>query len=103
MPSILNTISTCLLNPVIGCADLYKSSFKSNHFEDISEMSSGVLAFIIILALVLWIMTLISTYRLTHSGLQVVLCLFFGSFYISCAWIYYGYTNNKVVKNVKNN
>lgn len=102
MVSMLNTTSAFLMHPVAGMVDAYNSSYsKSNKFEDVSAMSSGLLAFIIILALTLWIMSLVSTYRLTKSKLQVVLCLFFGSMYIFCAWIYYGFTNNKLAKIVK--
>jgi hypothetical protein len=69
--------------------------------EPFANTSAGMTAFIIIIvivAIVLWIMSLMATYRLTHSALQTVLCLLFGSMYLFFAWIYYGFTGHKLVK-----
>lgn len=72
-----------------------------NGKEKFENSSAGVIAVIVIfvvLFLVLWVMSLMATYRLTDSTLQVVLCVLFGSFYLFFAWIYYGFTGHKLVK-----
>jgi hypothetical protein len=69
-----------------------------NGFDNTSD---GLLAFIVIivlLAIVLFVLGAIATYRLTGSALQVVLYLLLGNFYLIFAWIYYGMTRHKLVK-----
>jgi hypothetical protein len=102
MSSILNTISNtamqAVIHPVGGLVSAYQSTQQSNRFDD---TSSGMIAFVIIIliaAIVLWIMSLFATFRLTNSSFQVILCLLFGSLYLFLAWIYYGFTNHKFAK-----
>jgi surface polysaccharide O-acyltransferase-like enzyme len=99
MPSMLNTVSLNLLHPVAGLVDTYNSTLNTNKFDNTSNLSLGLVIFICIVAIVLWIMLLIATYRLTHSALQVVLCLLFGSIYLFCAWIYHVFNKYRLVKN----
>ena len=99
MPSMLNTMSINLIHPVAGLAEAYNSMYNTNTFDNTSTLSTGAVVFIVVLSLVLWVMTLVATYRLTHnSTMQVVLCLIFGFMYIFLAWIYYGFTNHKFTK-----
>ena len=89
------------MHPGAGLVSAYMETQKSNKFGNTSGgMILGIII-IIILAIALWIMSLMATYRLTGSTLQVILCLFFGSIYLFFAWIYYGMTRHKLVKMTK--
>ena len=66
-----------------------------------TNSNSGITASIVIIVviiLIIWIMLLMSIYKLTDSGLQTVLCFFFGAFYTTLALIYYGFSGHKFVK-----
>ena len=94
----MNTLKSASMHPVAGLISAYQETQKSNKFGD---TSSGMVTFIVIIVIVfigLWIMSIMSTYRLTGSTLQTVLCIFFGSLYLFFAWIYYGFTGHKLVK-----
>ena len=67
-------------------------------FENSSSTLIAVIVIFVVIFLVLWVMSLMATYRLTNSTLQVILCLLFGSFYLFFAWIAYGFTGHKLVK-----
>ena len=98
MDTIFNTFASSILHPGAGLVSAWTETRKSNKFND---TSTGMVVFIIIIVLLcfaLWIMSLMATYRLTGSVLQVVLCLLFGSLYLFFAWIYYGFTGHKLVK-----
>ena len=99
MPSMLNTVSLSLLHPVAGLVESFNSTLKTNKFDNTSNLSVGFIVFICIFAIVLWIMSLVATYRLTNSTLQVILCLLFGSLYLFFAWIYYGFNKYRLIKN----
>ena len=98
MSSILNTMSLNLLHPVAGLVESYNSTFKANTFNNTSSSWLGFVIFMCVFAFALWIMLLVATYRLTHSALQVVLCLLFGAIYLFFAWIYYGFSKYRFVK-----
>ena len=66
--------------------------------QDDSGWGIGFLIFIIILIIVVAILLLVSTYKLTNSGLQTFLCFFFGLFYLIFAFIYYGMAGYKFAK-----
>jgi hypothetical protein len=101
MDTIFNTLSSSILHPGAGLVSAYVETKKSNKFGNTSGgMILGIII-IIILAIALWIMSLVATYRLTGSTLQVILCLLFGSIYLFFAWIYYGMTRHKLVKMTK--
>jgi hypothetical protein len=99
--TILNTVSNSLLHPVAGMVSAYNSLYKTSKFENMSTVQPGVLAFIIILTLILWIMSIVSTHRLTNSVLQTVLCVFFCNLYVFLAWLYYGLSNNKFTHKIR--
>lgn len=67
-------------------------------FTDISSGVTATIIIVVIIILVIWIMLLMSIYKLTDSGLQTVLCFFFGGFYLTFALIYYGFSGYKFVK-----
>ena len=59
----------------------------------------SILAVVVIIVLVLVILSLVATYRITgKSGAHVVLCFFFGVFYMSIMWLYHGIVGDKLVK-----
>ena len=98
MDTLLNTLKSAAMHPAAGLVSAYQETQKSNKF---GNTSSGMVAFIVIIVLVslsLWIMSIMSTYRLTGSTMQTVLCVLFGSLYLFFAWIYYGFTGHKLVK-----
>ena len=101
MASMLNTVSTNLLHPLAGAVSVYNSTRARSNTDrfDNTATVSGIMIFIIVLAITLWVMSLVATYKLTSSKLQVVLCLLFGSMYLFIAWLYYGFSNYKFVKN----
>lgn len=101
MSDLLKLGSCALTHPLACATQAYNELKVSNRF---GNTSGGVIAVIIIFVLIsiaLWIMSLVATYRLTDSSLQVVLCFFFGCIYLFFAWIYYGYTGHKLVKMTK--
>lgn len=94
---IINTVKNCAMHPA-GLVSCLSTGANRSNFAD---TSSGTLAGIIIIVLIFvafWIMSLVATYRLTGSALQVVLCVLFGWLYLFFAWIYYGLTGHKFVK-----
>ena len=62
-----------------------------------SEMSSA-LVIIIVIIIIFYILLLMATYKLTSSALQTILCLIFGIFYLTLAFIYYGFAGYKFMK-----
>jgi hypothetical protein len=74
-----------------------KSGFADAKQEE-SSGGIGFLIFIAILLLVTAILLIVSTYKLTNSGLQTFLCFLFGLFYIVIAYIYYGMAGYKFAK-----
>ena len=98
MDTIFNTLSSSILHPGAGLVSAYIETKKSNKFGNTSAGMVAAIIIIVVIAVALWIMSLVATYRLTGSALQVILCLFFGSIYLFFAWIYYGMTRHKLVK-----
>jgi hypothetical protein len=97
--SAMNLASSVLgVGGALGAVVGIKNQPNPNGFDNTSD---GLLAFIVIivlLAIVLFVLGAIATYRLTGSALQVVLYLLLGNFYLIFAWIYYGMTRHKLVK-----
>lgn len=98
MSTLTNLAGLTLLNPVAGIAKAYNEVQQTNKFGDASGGVVAVIIIFVLIAIILWIMSLVATYRLTGSGLEVVLCFIFGSMYLFFAWIYYGFTGHKLVK-----
>jgi hypothetical protein len=98
METIFNTLSSSVMHPGAGLVSAYLETQKSNKFGNTSSGMIVGIIIIVVVAIALWIMSLVATYRLTNSTLQVVLCLLFGSLYLFFAWIYYGMTKHKLVK-----
>lgn len=98
LTTLLNTLKSAAIHPAASLVSAYQETQKSNKFAD---SSSGMVAFIVIIVLIsigLWIMSIMATYKLTGSTLQVILCILFGSIYLFFAWIYYGFSRYKLVK-----
>lgn len=73
---------------------------KRDNFED-KQLSSGMTAFVIILVIAIfiaYIVLCVAVYRLTNSGLHLVLFILFGFLYLWIALIYYGFSGHKFVK-----
>jgi hypothetical protein len=70
----------------------------SNGFDNTSSGLIIAVFIIVILAIIFCVLGAIATYRLTGRGVQVVLYVLFGNFYLMFAWIYYGMTNHKLIK-----
>ena len=69
-------------------------------FDD-SGMSPGVIVLLVVI-IMLYIALLIAVYRLTGgSWLHTILCLIFGSLYLMCVVIYFGFSGYRIVKVVK--
>lgn len=101
MDKLFNTLSSSVMHPGAGLVSAYMETQKSNKFGDTSSGMVAGIIIIVVIAVALWVMSLVATYRLTGSTLQVVLCLLFGSLYLFFAWIYYGMTRHKLVKMTK--
>jgi hypothetical protein len=70
---------------------------KSN-FTDLDSAMVTTIIIIRILSFVISIILSVATYRLTGSTFQALLCLFFGCFYLVCAFLYYGFSGYKLKK-----
>jgi uncharacterized membrane protein YqjE len=101
MSDILSLGSCAAMHPLACASKAYSELAKSNKFGDASGGIIAVIIVFVLISIALWIMSLIATYRLTDSGLQVALCFIFGSLYLFFAWIYYGFTSHKLVKMTK--
>lgn len=91
--STLMNLATMGVSGLAISKTIGKSSF--------TDTSSGLTAaaiIVIIIILVIWIMLIMAIYKLTDSGAHAILCLFFGSFYLTFALIYYGFNGYKFVK-----
>jgi hypothetical protein len=95
--SLTTTITTAMLHPMASIVSSY-NSMKGDKFTNTSNDMIVLTVIIVIISIVLWIMSLIATYRLTHSTLQTILCLFFGTIYLFFAWITYGFSGYKLLK-----
>ncbi len=98
--AVLDTFKNGVLGGALGVSGLINTTTKSG-FDNTSSGMIALIVIIVVLCVSLWIMSLIATYRLTGSSLQVILCFFFGCIYLFFAWIYYGITNHKLVKMTK--
>ena len=98
MDTLVKTLTSVAMHPIAGVVSAYQETQKTNKFDNTSSTIIAVIVIFVVLGLVLWVMSLMATYRLTGSTLQVILCLLFGSFYLFFAWIAYGFTGHKLVK-----
>ncbi len=95
----MNLASSVLgMGGALGALVGIKNQPNPNGFDNTSGGLIAFIVIIVILAIVLWILGTIATYRLTGSTLQAVLYLILGNFYLVFAWIYYGMTSHKLVK-----
>jgi len=95
------------INELVNTASLMTSGFagfvtstatKKANFTDANSSLSTTIIVVLIICLIIGILLLMATYKLTGSGLQTVLCFFFGAFYLIFAFIYYGFSGYKLVK-----
>ena len=63
-----------------------------------SQLSTPIIIVIVVIVLIVEVIMLISTYRLTGSGLQTVLFFVFGLIYLIFAYMYYGMSGYKFIK-----
>jgi hypothetical protein len=83
----------------LGVSSLLLPSSQKSSFEDTSSGTSTTVLVIVIILFVLYLYcSLVATYKLTHSWLQVILCILFGFFYMSIAYMYYGLSGYKISK-----
>jgi len=69
-----------------------------NNKSAFTDVSSGAVIAIVIIFLIITILIAYSTYKVTDSGLQTLLCLLFGYIYLACAFMYYAYYGYKFKK-----
>ena len=67
-------------------------------FANIDTTINSAIMFVFLIMMIVYILLLIATYRLTGSGLQTVLCLLFGLTYLIFAFIIYGFSGYKFKK-----
>ncbi len=95
----MNLASSVLgMGGALGAAIGYHAQPNPNGFANTSGGVIAVVIIIVVLAIVFCILGAIATYRLTNSGLEVVLYVIFGNLYLMFAWIIYGMTKHKLVK-----
>jgi len=98
----VNLASSVLgMGGAVGALVGMNNQSRAESFDNTSTSFVVFIVIIVLLAIFLCILGAIATYRLTNSGLQVVLYLLLGNIYLMFAWIYYGITNHKLVKNVR--
>ena len=95
---VLSALTSTMLSPLSATGVLLENTAGKSKFDNTSSTIIAVIVILVVVGLVLWVMSLMATYRLTGSTLQVILCLLFGSFYLFFAWIAYGFTGHKLVK-----
>lgn len=67
-------------------------------FANIDTTINSAIMFVFLIMMIVYILLLMATYRLTGSGLQTILCLLFGSTYLIFAFIIYGFSGYKIKK-----
>ena len=67
-------------------------------FTDVETVSSGAVIAVVVILLIITILIAYSTYKVTDSGLQTLLCILFGCIYLACAFMYYAYYGYKFKK-----
>jgi len=92
VPDSLKTMLTS------GVAGMMTTATQPAKFTDVSYISNTTFIIIVVIAILIAILMLMATYKLTGSGLQTLLCLLFGFFYIALAWIYFGFSGYKFAK-----
>ena len=85
--------------PVVALYNSLTSSKSS--FTDITSSNynwdvHAIIALIIII--IIYILMIMATYKLTNSVLQAILYAIFSTFYLICAYLYYGLTGYKYRK-----
>jgi len=84
----------------LGASGALLPSLSTSRFENTGNTGYSTTALVIlIIILVLYIYcSLVSTYKLTNSWIQVILCFLFGFLYMSIAYMYYGLAGYKIVR-----
>jgi hypothetical protein len=83
----------------LGASSLLLNSSPKSNFIDISAPTNTAIFIILILfLLIILLCSTIATYKITHSWLQVILCILFGLVYMSIAYMYYGLSGYKISK-----
>ena len=67
-------------------------------FSNVGKSMETTIIVIIVISLIISIMLIMATYKLTGSAFQALLCLLFGCFYLVCAFLYYGFSGYKFKK-----
>jgi hypothetical protein len=80
---------------LIGSLTPSKSNFADSSN---SSLSATAIVVIVIILIVFIILLCTAVYKLTHSWIQTILCLFFGAFYLMIATLYYGFAGYKYQK-----
>lgn len=88
----LTGLASDLLTKKIGVANFANVSNSSVAVEVI------IILVVVIIALLVTILLCVAVYRLTDSGVQAILYLFFGGLYLSIALLYYAFTDHKFCK-----
>ena len=79
-------------------ADLLTKKTGVSHFANVSATAVVIIVVVVIIALLVSILLCVAVYRLTDSGVQAILYLFFGGLYLSIALLYYAFTDHKFCK-----
>ena len=100
MPSVKDTIN--FVGGGIFGNTIFDATNSVSRFDNVQnndQMSSGVII-ILLIAIIIFIMNCVATYKLTNSALQTVLCVLFGVFYVVLAYSYYGLSGYKFQKKI---
>jgi hypothetical protein len=95
----INILNNTFTSPIYAAYKVAKDLSKAK-FENVDESTSG--AFIallvvgIIIAIAIYILLLISTYRLTDSVLETIICAILPKYYIIIAWLFYGMSSHRL-------
>ncbi len=95
----MNLASSVLgMGGALGAIVGIKNQPNPNGFDNTSCALLEVIVIIVLLSIILCILGIVATYRLTGSVLQAVLYLLLGNVYLLFAWIIYGMSGHKLVK-----
>jgi len=70
----------------------------TSKFTDVATVSSTAIIAVAVIFLIVTILIAYSTYKVTDSGLQTLLCVLFGCIYLAFAFMYYAYYGYKFKK-----
>ena len=97
------TIIDSIPHAILGISGIFtanasKSKFANVNDPSIPHSSTGLVIFVLLVLLILEILLLIATYKLTNSIFETILCFLFGAIYLFFAHIYYGFSGYKYIK-----